>query len=214
LGTLGSILPLVGELELAEKISGETLAIARDAQDEQGARMALFGMALTASRRDDFATVLDAGEEGLEICRSIGDSWFISYFLWLLAIASVQLGDLEGARRQADESLALARLLEGPLLIVCALEAIATVDRAAGDTRAATAALEEARRVARAGAVPGAYLSSVTRTLGELAAEAGHVDDATTLLTEAADAARAVGDSWGLARAVATLDRLRSHGDT
>jgi tetratricopeptide (TPR) repeat protein len=208
LGTLGSILPLIGKLELAEKISGEALAIARDARDEQGIRMALFGIALTANRLDDLATVRDAGEEGLEICRSLGDSWFTSYFLWLLSVASVQLGDLAVARGQADESLALARLLEAPLLIVCALEAVANVERAAGDIASASSALEEARRVARAGAVPGAYLSSVTRTLGELTAEAGHADEATTLLTEAADLARSVGDTWGLARAITTLNRL------
>ncbi len=56
--------------------------------------------------------------------------------------------------------------------------------------------------------MPGAYLSSVIRTLGELAAEAGHADEAKTLLTEAAEVARAVGDSWGLARAIKTLDQL------
>ncbi len=210
LGTLGSIMPLVGELELAGEISGETLAIARAAQDEQGIRMALFGIALTASRQDDLATLRDAGEEGLEICRAIGDSWFISYFLWLLAIASVQLGHLEVARAQADESLMLARSLEGPLLIVCALEAVATVERAAGDNESAFAALEEARHHARTGAVPGAYLSSVTRGLGELAAEAGRPGDAASFLAEAVDAARAVGDHWGVARALTTLTRVQA----
>ena len=101
LGTLGSILPLVGELELAEKISGEALAIARDAHDEQGVRMALFGIALTASRQGDLATLHDAGEEGLEICRSIGDSWFISYFLWLLCR---RVGATRGPRARAPAS--------------------------------------------------------------------------------------------------------------
>ncbi|MEP6660110.1 MAG: adenylate/guanylate cyclase domain-containing protein [Acidimicrobiales bacterium] len=208
LGTLGSILPLVGELELAEKISGEALAIARDAQDAQGTRMALFGIALTASRLDDLATLRDAAGEGLEICRSLGDAWFTSYFLWLLATASVQLGDVESARAQAEESLALARLLEGPLLIVCALEAVAAVDRAVGNATSAASALEEARRVGSTGSVPGAYLSAVTCALGELAVEAGHTNEGATLLAEAAEVARAVGDSWGLARAVATLNTL------
>ena len=69
-------------------------------------------------------------------------------------MASVQVGDVESARAQADESLALARLLEGPLLIVCALEAVAAVDRAAGNATSAASALEEARRVGSAGAVP------------------------------------------------------------
>jgi hypothetical protein len=208
LGTLGSILPLVGELELAEKISGEALAIARDAQDEQGTRMALFGIALTASRLDDLATLRDAAEEGLEICRSLGDAWFISYFLWLLALASVQVGDVESARSQADESLTVARLLEAPLLLVCALEAVAAVDRAAGNATSAAFALEEARRVGSAGGVPGSYVSAVTRALGELAVEAGHTNEGATLLAEAAEVARAVGDSWGLARALATLNTL------
>ena len=213
LGTLGSIMPLVGELDLGEQMSGESLAIARDARDEQGVRMALFGIALTASRQGDLATLRDAGEEGLEVCRAIGDGWFISYFLWLLAIASVQLGDLERAREQADESMALARQLEAPLLIVCALEAVATVQQAEGDPTSARAALEEARNTARGGAVPGAYLSSVTRMLGELAAEAGIPDEAATLLAEAAETARAVGDSWGLERAQTTLARVQARGE-
>ncbi len=102
----------------------------------------------------------------------------------------------------------MARLLAAPLLIVCALEAVGAVEKAAGDKTSASATLTEARRIGRAGAVPGAYLSSVTRTLGELAAEAGHADEATALLTEAADVARAVGDRWGVARAIATLDRI------
>jgi hypothetical protein len=154
--------------------------------------------------------VRDAGEEGLEICRSIGDSWFISYFLWLLALAPVEVGEIENARQEADESLTLSRLVDGPLLIVCALEAVAAADRAAGDATAAMTALEEARSVARGAGVPGAYLSSVTRTLDELAMEAGHVDEGATLLTEAAEVARLVGDNWGLERAVATLHLLRS----
>jgi predicted ATPase/class 3 adenylate cyclase len=209
-GTLASILPLVGELELAEKISGEALAVSRDERDEQGVRMALFAIALTASRQDDLATVCDAAEEGLEVSRSIGDAWFISYFLWLLSLASVQLGNFERAREQADESLALARSLEGPLLIVCALEALAAVQRAEGDTTSAVSALEEARSVGRAGSVPGAYLSSVTRMLGELAAEAGDAERAKALLDEAADVARAVGDRWGVERAIRTLEQLPS----
>ncbi len=212
LGTLGSILPLVGQLERAGSASAEALSIARHANDEQGTRMALFGIALTASREGDLETLRDAAEEGLEICRSIGDSWFISYFLWLLATASVQGGDLERARQEADESLAVARRVGGPLLIVCALEAVASVDRAEGDTGSATAALEEAHNIGRKGGVPGAYQSSVTRTLAELAAEAGDVEEAATLLREAADLAAAVGDELGLARTTTSHSRLARGG--
>jgi hypothetical protein len=38
-------------------------------------------------------------------------------------------------------------------------------------------------------------------------------DEATTLLAEAAEAARAVGDRWGLARALTTLTRVQARED-
>ena len=87
-------------------------------------------------------------EEGLSICRAIGDAWFSSYFLWLLAIVAIETGDLATAQRSAEESLVIARRVEGPLLIVCALDALAAAARAAGDPSTAMARLKEARSAA------------------------------------------------------------------
>jgi len=93
---------------------------------------------------------------------------------------------------------------------VCGLEAVAAVARAAGDPTIAWLTLEEARRVGRIEAVPGACVSSVTRALGELAAEGGRAGEAVTLLEEAAEIADGVGDRWGVARAAACLDSLQN----
>jgi hypothetical protein len=99
-------------------------------------------------------------------------------------------------------------------LIVCALEATAAVERASGNTQAARYALEEARRTGRTGAVPGSYVASVTRALGELTGDTGRYDEAVELLEAAMDYARYVGDSWEAARGSAALERLQAHKPT
>jgi hypothetical protein len=83
--------------------------------------MALFRLALSASRRDDLEAARMLGPEGLAICREIGDPWFSSYFLWVLASAAYADGELTQARREIDEALALAREINGALLLVCGL---------------------------------------------------------------------------------------------
>jgi tetratricopeptide (TPR) repeat protein len=207
LGTLGSILPLQGELEMAEAMSREALRVAGEAHDDQGRRMALFGIALTVSRRGDHEETLAAAEEGLRISRAIGDAWFVSYFLWLLAMTAAERGETEPAKQRAEEALLVARQLQGPLLIVCALEAVAAAAISVGDAAGARSALVEARDVGEHGGVPGSYVSSVVRLLGELDSEAGRPDEATALFAQATELAQRVGDTWGLARTLTARGR-------
>jgi predicted ATPase/class 3 adenylate cyclase len=210
LGTLGSILPLQGAFAASDAASAEALSIARGAGDEQGVRMALFGHALTAVRRGDLDRARDTGSEGLAISRSIGDVWFISYFQWLLALERIDRGYRAGARAFADNSLEVARLVEAPLLIACALEAHAGAARMEGDLDTAWKDLEEARAVSAGGGVPTSYLSSVLSALGTLALERGEIEEAERGLGEAVERARSVGDPWaegvallGLAQVIA-----------
>jgi predicted ATPase len=201
LGTLGSIYPLQGEFELAETAGREAQALGRESADRQGTRMANFGLALTAVMRGDLERARTLSEEGLAICREMGDLWFVSYFLWILARVSTLAGDLALARAQAEESLKVARELEGPLLIVCALDVLAEVEVAEGDGTTARAHLLEAAELGRRTIVPGSYLASVLRALGELAAADGDLDAADAYLEESVTRARAVNDAWASARA-------------
>ena len=109
-------------------------------------------------------------------------------------------GELRTARELADESLKIAREIEGPLLVVCALDALAAVDRVEGDAASARGRLLEAAELGRRAIVPDAYLSSVLRGLGELAVEAGELDAAGAYFEESFTRARGVDDVWGVAR--------------
>jgi len=213
LGTLSSIYPLQGEADAAQAAGTEGLAIARRFGDRQGIRMALFGLALAAARRGDLGPARALGEEGLAVCREIGDLWFVSYFLWLLATVATTSGQLAAARAFAEESLDVARELDAPLLLVCALDAMAAVARAEGDDETARAHLDEAERIGRAGTVPGSYLSSVLRGLGELALARGDLTGARLRFEESLSFAREVGDVWASERAAASQATLAKKRD-
>jgi predicted ATPase/class 3 adenylate cyclase len=208
LGTLSSIYPLQGDVDAAEIAGTEGLAIARRSGDRQGIRMALFGLALTAARRGDLGPARALGEEGLAVCREIGDLWFVSYFLWILATVATASGELAAARVHAEESLEVARELDAPLLLVCALDGMAAVARAEGDDESAGTHLAEAEEIGRASAVPGSYLSSVLRGLGELAATRGDLADAQNRFEESLSLARDVGDELSAAESAERLASL------
>jgi ATP/maltotriose-dependent transcriptional regulator MalT len=163
--------------------------------------MANFALALTASRRGNLEAARTLSEEGLEICRELGDLWFVSYFLWILSMTATEAGDHATAREQADESLQVARDLEGPLLVVCALDATALVARTEGDDEAAGRFLTEAAELGRTTIVPNSYVASVLLGLGELATESGNFAEADALFEESLSRARGVADRWAEARA-------------
>jgi predicted ATPase len=207
LGTLGSIYPLQGEFDLAKRTGAEGLAIASREHDLQGMRMALFGLALTDGRLGHLTSARALAEEGLGICRQIGDLFFCSYFLWILASVAVEAGDAGSARGYARESLEIAEELDAPLLVVCALEASAAAARVDGDDDRAVELLIRADEIGRGGMVPLTYVATVARALGELTATRGDRDAGRAHLDRSLSTARQVGDTWGVARSQAAIER-------
>src|SRR5205085_5441649 len=108
----------------------------------------------------------------------------------------------------AEESLKVASEIEGPLLVVCALDALAAVERAECDHASAQAHLLEAEELGRRAIVPDAYLASVLRGLGEMAVADGDVETAGSYFEESLTRARSVDDVWGAARAQASQAAL------
>ena len=202
LGTVASIYPLLGDFAAVRSAAPESLAIARRNDDLQGVRMALFAEALAWYRLGNLAAVRRDATAGLAICREIGDRWFVSYFLWLLSLEATARGDREHACELALESLERARDLAAPLLLVCALEALAAVRWDAGDLERAEGLLDEADALGGAGGVPGSYHSTVLTMQAGLAAARGDDDRAAGLAQRAVDRAREVGDPWAIARAL------------
>jgi predicted ATPase len=185
LGTLASIYPLQGDLELAEDVGREGLAIARTNRDEHGMRMALFGLGVSASRSEKFGLVRERASEGLAISRALGDLWFTSYFLWLLADAAIGMRDLPLALREADESVEVAKRIDSPLLLTCALEVRGRANREGGNSAAAARDVDDALLVADRGGVPRSYIAAASLTRAELLAEEGAVKDAVPLIERA-----------------------------
>ncbi len=129
----------------------------------QGIRMALFGLALAESRLGHLVSARSNANEGLAICREIGDRFFSSYFLWILALVETDAGNIEVARSHAEDSLHIAEELEVPLLLVCALEASASVALREADLERAWQLLTRADDIAESGTVPSSYGATVAR---------------------------------------------------
>ena len=159
--------------------------------------MALFGLALAQARLRNLDPARSMAERGLAICREIGDRFFVSYFLWILALVETDAGDVEAAGRYAAEALEVAEELEVPLLLVSALEASARVARACGDDARAVALLTRADDIGRSGMVPLSYVATVVRELGDLARSRGDEAAARALFDRSLSIARSVGDDWG-----------------
>jgi predicted ATPase/class 3 adenylate cyclase len=205
LGTLGSFYPLQGEFERSRELATEALDLAQQNDDRQGTRQALFALALCDTRLGRLDQARKAAEEGLAICRVLGDLFFCSYFLWILALVATEAGDLTMARASADESLRLAKDVEAPLLIVCALEASAGVALAEGDVEGAGALLMSAMEIGSRGMVPSSYLATVHRRFGEVALARGDDVGARNHLEASLSIAREVGDTWGIDRTTEIL---------
>ena len=90
-------------------LATEALDLAQQNDDRQGMRQALFALALCDARLGRLGQARKEAEEGLAICRLLGDLFFCSYFLWILALVATEAGDLTMARASADESLGLRR---------------------------------------------------------------------------------------------------------
>jgi len=208
LGTIGSIYPLMGELERGRTAGEEGLNLARGRGDLQGMRMSLFGIALTARRAQDAEAATAAAKAGLEISRQLGDAFFASYFLWILASVELETGSVGRALERADEALRLANDVAAPLLMVCALEVRAAVARAQSRDDLARSLLTKAEAIAADGTVPGSYVSEALRALGRLDADEDDQASAARRLTKAIELAQSVLDPWAESRAVADLTRL------
>src|SRR5207248_312885 len=159
-------------------VGREGLAIARGNRDEHGIRMSLFGLALTAQRRGDHESVRDLASEGLAVSRAFGDQWFTSYFLWLLAAASLGVCDVARAQREADESVEVARQIDSPLLLTCGLEVRARAAWHAGDRTQAIRDLDAALVAAGRGGVPKSYIATALIARAELLVEDGKATEA------------------------------------
>ena len=163
--------------------------------------MSLFGLALTTTRRGDARRAGELAREGLAVSRAMADPWFTSYFLWLVSLSTLALGEPAQAHAEAEEAYAVATGIGVDLLVACALEALARSAHALGDDHAAERRLAEGLEVAARGGVPKSYVAALHRARAEIAAGRGDVEGASASARESLSIARDVGDAWAVERA-------------
>lgn len=141
-------------------------------------------------------------DQGLAVARGLDDSWFIPYFLWVLATVETDAGGHGVAEAAAGECLRLARELGAPMMLVCGLDAAAACARCAGNDEAAIALLLEAESIAEAGPVPWSYVCSALTALALVQAQSGDQNEAAVRLQRSLELAEQAGDQWAEGRAL------------
>ncbi len=127
LSTAGFLLWQLDNLERAEALTGESLALYRELGDTDGMADALLLLGKVAREKSQYALARAQLEEAKALFQHVGDTWKRGQCLTELArIATVQ-GEYERARALLEESLALYRALGDQLYIAWVLHLLACV---------------------------------------------------------------------------------------
>jgi predicted ATPase len=212
------IAPLVGlaviayaqtDYEGAQSAAEQSVALARDLDDQSNLIIALNILGGTARHRGDFHRAGMLGEESIALARSTGSAWTLALSLNNAAEVKRFQGQYGDARSRADESMALARAQGDRWGVAQALLTEGRIARDLGDFSEAAAQFEEALAVVRAlGHTRDIALALAA--LGDIARANGDVAGAEPLLEEGLALARPLGDRIRTADILVALADLRS----
>ena len=183
-------------------------ALARDEHADMSLRAhAMFAAGELSYFLHDFSRARTLAEEGLRICRSIGDTLGAADALLGLGHMARNSGDLSGAATFLEEGIALARSLPDDRSLSLLQEALAGVIADRGDLIAAESLYNEVLdRHRRAGdeRLEAALLDG----LGNLAWQRGDTDLATDLFQNALVITRRLGDTFASATVLVQFGAL------
>jgi predicted ATPase/class 3 adenylate cyclase len=107
----GELASDIGDLERAELLSGESLALSQEGGDKHGMAASLVVLGRIAYDRSAYATARARLEEAAALFWEVGDSWSRGRCLTLLAFISNAQGEYTQARLLLEESLGIYRAL-------------------------------------------------------------------------------------------------------
>jgi transcriptional regulator with GAF, ATPase, and Fis domain/tetratricopeptide (TPR) repeat protein len=194
-----------GDIVRAAQLYGEAAAAATAAGEIHAAAVSQINQATAHSERGRAAKALAALDAALVSLRRLGQVSELPAALFNRGHALLCLGELDAARRGADQALALARELGTPQMEIYAQLLIGDVSRRQGELDAAAAAYRAALEVAGSAGADRDMLA-VRLASAELLAERGdsravaELDDAAALIATGEERAR-----WLLARARVSL---------
>jgi predicted ATPase/DNA-binding CsgD family transcriptional regulator len=138
-----------GDIERAEALAEQCLALYRQLEDEQGIAVALQRLGMIARTKGNFAAARSLLEEALALYREMGHTSNTAWALFHLGLLEERQGTYAHARTRFEESLALFRQVGDKKGMVNALYWLACMFLNQGETTTAATLLEEGCKLAR-----------------------------------------------------------------
>jgi predicted ATPase len=188
-----------GDYSSSEALVRESLEIARQSGDKQGAAVSLNSLAVSARDHGDVAGARSLSEESLALWRESGDQKAVACSLSNLANVVKLQGDYVGARALYAECLSIFRGLEDHAGVAWSLNYQGDVARDQGDPEAARALCEQALAIFReVGDRWG--IAGTLADLGTLAREQANYSEARSLYRESIRIFHELDHKRGIAR--------------
>jgi len=136
-----------GDLDRAQELCQEALAISSQLGDEAQIAEALNGLAFVIRRRGEFARARAMHQEALELYRNLDDRWGVSRSMDLLGRAAAFQGDFEASLPLLEEGLNMWRQVGDREGIAESTALIGMVALGKGNYATARSQLREARKI-------------------------------------------------------------------
>ena len=202
-----------GDYEPARAFHGESLDLARRANDQRGVAAAVHGLGNLAALQGDLAGARSRYEQSLEIGRALDDDHVVAAALTNLGTVAHNRAEFDEARRLSEESLAVRRRMGDRHGIAMVTGNLAYLAFQQGSRAEARALYEESLALRRElGDRPG--IANSLCNLGYLALAEGDLGAATALLEESLALALELGDKYWTALSLLRLAKVaRAEGD-
>jgi tetratricopeptide (TPR) repeat protein len=149
LNSAGWLAFVQGDLERAEALCKQSLALYRSVKDSRGMAWSLYHLGVAAYTKGDETLARSLLEECRECAEETGDNRSLAYLLLFQGMAAIERGDYTAARPPLEESLALLQEMSNSEDIVWSFFHLARVLFAQGEQTRAQALVEEGLARAR-----------------------------------------------------------------
>lgn len=201
---LGNLVYELGDLDSAQALYEESLALRQQIDDEPGVADSLNNLGMLWTARGEFALGRQLLEESLELRRSLGDPSGFPPTMNNLGDVAIALGDAESATSWNEQALALSREVGNVRRIAHCLHNLGLAHRCKGDDASAKGLFESSldlfQKVNEKSGV-----AAVLNSLGRVAARQGNLDQARTYYSQVLALHRQVLDRRGLVRCLESV---------
>lgn len=208
----GRLAEAMGDLDQAEALLADGLALRREIGDGEAIAEGLSDLGTVACIRGDLPRGVALLEEGVALARAAGNTRMVADMLNSLGNAYTWI-NLSRAAAAHEEALAVRRAQGNTQGVCITLTNLGNVAYLQGDLARAEACYGESLALGRSlGYTRGVAI--VLSQLAVVARERDDLDEATALTAESLDLARALGDRRGVATALTSLGSLaQARGD-